>query len=467
MTLYNILDRYLFLPLGDLVYGSQVYSKFNELIRIDKLSESELFELQNQKLQTMIHHCYDTVPYYRRLFDAHGINPNRIKTKEDLSIIPILTKQIIRDNYDDLFSTAVNKKLWRVSLTGGSTGVPMNYCSDKAEWSYWKAASFRAWKRYGLNLGDPIFTLAGTSLNKTQKTFSLKGIYDRVILRNHKYSSSDISDETLAEYYQLFCKLKPKAIRGYGSSLYYFAQYIDSHQLNVPKVKVVLTTGEVLMPEYRRKLEEVFNAPLFDAYGAGDGGILAFECEKHCGFHITEDACVIEITDSEGNVLPEGMVGNVCTTNLNNFAFPFLRYHLGDMAYINHDRCSCGRNSRLIGGVIGRVGRLVYTKDGKAIAPVALSMLMYPDRDYHKKENQIIHDKIEKFQIRQDQFGDIVILIKLKSSEEIKSQFDYIISNFTSRFEGSKVELQFVEEIPSLPSGKEDFCVSEFERGNK
>lgn len=462
MTLYNILDRYLFLPLGDLVYGSQVSSKFKELLRIDKLSESELLELQNQKLQKMVRHCYDTVPYYTKLFDAHGINPDQIKTREDLSVIPVLTKKIIRENYDELFSTAVDKKLWRVSLTGGSTGVPMNYCSDKAEWSYWKAASFRAWKSYGLNLGDPIFTLAGTSLNKTQKTFSLKGLYDRVIIRNHKYSSSDISDETLEEYYKLFCKIKPKAIRGYGSSLYYFAQYIDSHHLSLPPVKVVLTTGEVLMPEYRRKLEEVFNAPLFDAYGAGDGGILAFECDKHNGFHITEDACVVEITDSEGNVLPEGEVGNVCTTNLNNFAFPFLRYHLGDMAYINTEKCSCGRNSRLIGGVMGRVGRLMYTKEGKAIAPVALSMLMYPDRNYHEKVNQVVHDKIEKFQIRQDSVGDIVILIKLKDPSEDKSQFDYIIPNFCSRFVGSKVELQFVDEIPPLPSGKADFCVSEY-----
>ena len=50
MNLYNILDRYIFLPLGDLVYGSRVASKFNELRRNEHLSSEQLKAIQQKKI---------------------------------------------------------------------------------------------------------------------------------------------------------------------------------------------------------------------------------------------------------------------------------------------------------------------------------------------------------------------------------------------------------------------------------
>ena len=75
MTLYNYLDKYVFLPLGDLVYGSEVGAKLKEMRRNDMLSEQEICDIQNKKLQRLVNHCYSTVPYYTRLFDKCGIRP--------------------------------------------------------------------------------------------------------------------------------------------------------------------------------------------------------------------------------------------------------------------------------------------------------------------------------------------------------------------------------------------------------
>lgn len=463
MNLYNILDRYLFLPLGDLVYGSRVASKFNELRHNEHLSSEQLKALQQKKLQKLIHHCYETVPYYTRLFDQLGITPDMIKTPDDLQKLPPLTKQLIRDNYNDLFSIVIPKKRRRKSSTGGSTGTPLQFCTDSLEWSSWKASTLRAWEWYGMKLGDKIFSLGGSSINKRKQLFSFKGLYDRIIMRNFKYSSADVTDKSMQRNYDAMMKLKPSALRGYGSSLYILARYIEKMGLPVCPIKVILTTGEVLMPEYRRKLEEVFSAPVYDAYGAGDGGILSHECPCREGLHISEEACIIEITDKQGSPLPDGEVGHVCSTDLDNYVFPFIRYQVGDMAYIKPEPCSCGRPSRLIGQVMGRAGRLMYNKKGVPIPPTVLPMMFYPNLDYHNKEYQKTYYKIDKFQIRQDKQGDILILLKLKDPTESHEQFDYIIDNYLAHFTESKVSLQFVNEIPTLPSGKEDYCVSEYE----
>lgn len=466
MSLYNILDRYLFLPIGDLVYGSSVVSKFKEMMHNDHLSESEIREIQDSKLQKLVKHCYETVPYYTKMFDRLGIKPEQIKSREDLKVLPVLTKQIIRENYEDLFSKAISPKRWRKSSTGGSTGMPLKFCTDSTEWSSWKASTLRAWEWYGLHLGDKIFSLGGSSINKRKATFTFKGLYDRIIMRNYKYSSADVSDESMQRNYEAFMMLKPKAVRGYGSALYIFARYIEKMDLPLSPVKVVLTTGEVLMPEYRRKLEEVFGAPVYDAYGAGDGGILSHECVKREGLHITEEACIIEITDKEGVPLPDGEVGYVCTTDLDNYVFPFLRYHVGDMAYLKKEPCTCGRHTRLIGEVMGRAGKLIYNKQGVPISPTVLPMMFYPELNYHNTEFQKVYYKIDKFQIRQDVQGDICILLKLKDKNEPHEQFDYVKTNYRNHFVGSEVELKFVDEIPTLPSGKEDYCVSEYEYKN-
>lgn len=462
-TLYNLLDRYLFLPLGDLVYGSCVVKKLKELQRHDFMSPRELRDLQNEKVRKIVKHCYDTVPYYHQMFDREGIDPNTICTADDLQRIPILTKQLIRDNYDSLFSTAVPPKRRRRSTTGGSTGTPLSFCTDNDEWSSWKASTLRAWEWYGLHLGDKIFSLGGNSINQKKALFTFKGLYDRVIMRNYKFSSSEVSDECMRQHYEDYLRLKPKALRGYGSSLFVFAKYIEKNHLDTLPTKVILTTGEVLMPEYRQKLESVFKAPVYDAYGAGDGGILSHECPKHSGFHITEESCVIEITDVIGKNLPDGEVGFVTTTDLDNYVFPFLRYHVGDMAYLKSELCPCGRSTKLIGQVMGRAGRLLYNKQGTPISPTMLPIMLFKQLNYHIHEHQLLYECIDRYQIRQDAEGNIKILLKmLDKNDEDYERYSYILDNYRNHFVGSDVAMEFVDTIPTLPSGKEDYCVSDY-----
>ena len=263
-------------------------------------------------------------------------------------------------------------------------------------------------------------------------------------------------------HYEAFMAYKPKAMRGYASSLVILARYIAKYNLPIIPMTCILTTGEILMPEYRKTLQEVFGCPVYDEYGAGDGGIDAHECLLQDGLHISEERCVIEITDREGNVLPDGEIGYVTSTDLGNYAFPFIRYQVGDMAYIKQEKCTCGRVSRVIGQVIGRAGKLLYNKQGVPISPTMLPIMLYRDNDYHNEANCVIYNKIDQFQIRQDKQGDIRILLKLKDPNE-DHQFDYCVTNFEKHFVGSKVSLEFVDSIPPMPSGKEDYCISEYE----
>ncbi len=463
MSLYSHIDKHLLLPIADMVMSRGVSKEWKLMREAEHYSEQQLQDLQNRRLQKLIQHCYTNVPYYINLFKSLSLTPDDIKTREDLRKLPVLTKQMIRDHYDELIAVNTVEYKSMNGSTGGSTGTPLKFKKDVQTWNMAWASSFRAWEWYGYHLGEKMFTLGGNSLVKKSKGFSAKDIFDRVIMRNLKRSSSEVDDAAMHKHYEAFMRYKPVAMRGYASSLVIFARYIEKNRLPLHQLKLVLTTGEMLMPDYRDTIERVFNCRVYDGYGAGDGGIASHECLLQHGLHLSEERCIVEITDKEGNVLPDGQTGYVCTTDLGNYAFPFLRYHVGDMAYIQPGKCACGRVSRVLGQVMGRAGKLLYNKQGVPISPTMLPFMLYPDKDYHNPASVEIYNKIDRFQFRQDKEGDIKVLLKLKNPTEEKSQFDYVVTNCQDHFVDSKVGLEFVGEIPTLSSGKEDYCVSKYE----
>ena len=465
MNLYSVFDRKVLIPLGDKWKGRNLHGEFAEALRTQWLSEGELLELQNNKLQKLIRHCYENVPYYRTVFDERHLSPDDIRTRADLAKLPVLTKQIIKEHFDELTSKDINLRKYVDGSTGGSTGTPMRFKEDIETWNKLRGLNFRGWTWAGFYVGEKLFTLAGNSLvkkNTDGRKMMVKNLYDRLIMRNNKHDCTDITPEALKEHYQAMMKYKPAGIRGYASSLYFLAKYIEQNHLPVCKVKVVFTTGEKLHPKYRNKIQQVFHAPVFDGYGAADGGLTAHECYMHEGLHIAEEQCVVEIVDNDGNNLPDGEVGHVLTTDLNNYVFPFLRYKVGDLAYIKKELCSCGRSHRLLGEVIGREGRAIYNKQGRPFSSIVIDNMFFKDLDIHSEECQRLYEKMERFQIRQDKHGDLHILIKPVDSQEPIETFNYIKDNFNIYFPDSKINIEFVDEIPPLPSGKEDYCVSEF-----
>ena len=465
MSLYSLFDRHILIPLGDKIKGRDLHGAFASALETQWLTEKELNQLQSQKLQNLVRHCYENVPYYRNVFNEFHITPDDIKSRADLVKLPILTKELIKEHYEELISNDISSRKALDGSTGGSTGTPMRYKEDMNTWNTMRGMNFRGWTWAGFNVGEKLFTLAGNSLvkkNTDGRKFFMKNMYDILIMRNNKHDCTDITPEALHRHYKAMMKYNPVGIRGYASSLYFLAKYIEQNNLPVCKVKVVFTTGEKLHPKYRYKIQQVFHAPVFDGYGASDGGVNAYECYMHEGLHIGEEHCIVEIVDNNGAILPDGEVGHVITTDLNNYVFPFLRYKVGDLAYIKKELCSCGRKHRLLGEVIGREGRAIYNKQGRPFSSIIIDNMFFKDLDFHTEECQRLYEKMDRFQIRQDKKGDLRILIKPVDPNESIETFDYIRENFNTYFPDSTLEIELVNVIPQLPSGKEDYCVSEF-----
>ena len=85
-------------PLHELVKGHRTFSILHEMEAADCLSWSELQSLRQQKLTGFLQYCHAHVPYVRAAMDARGLRPADIRSVEDLSLLPVMTKADVHEN---------------------------------------------------------------------------------------------------------------------------------------------------------------------------------------------------------------------------------------------------------------------------------------------------------------------------------------------------------------------------------
>ncbi len=84
-------------------------------------------QLQSERLRQLVEYAYDRVPYYRRLMDERGLRPHDIQSAADLPKLPILTKDIIRDNLEETCSEGPLRNRLVPGQTSESAGSPLPF----------------------------------------------------------------------------------------------------------------------------------------------------------------------------------------------------------------------------------------------------------------------------------------------------------------------------------------------------
>lgn len=160
---------------------------------------------------------------------------------------------------------------------------------------------------------------------------------------------------------------QPAMLSGYPSNL---ALLADFEELNI-NPDVVITGGELLTDEIRRKLTDKFGCYVQTHYSCTEGGEIACECEER-HLHINEDWVIVEPVDADNNPVPFGeMSDKVLITNLSNYIQPFIRYELTDRVIVHNEKCKCGRTTLWL-EIEGRTDDILEFDNGVRVAPMSL-----------------------------------------------------------------------------------------------
>jgi phenylacetate-CoA ligase len=440
MNLRNILTEKIALPLSDIALGKSIKKNLEFLLKSQWWSESDLKNYQNEKLKALVKHAYHNVSYYSELFRKLKLKPDDIKNTDDLKKLPILTKEDIRENFKNkkIIAQNISKKKLLLMSSSGSTGEPLQFYITKDAESFSKACAIRGWYWMEYRLGDRYIKL---SQNPRE---GIKRIQDKV---NNCYYlfSQQLTNTNFKQITESILKTKPKFIRGYPDPMLFLAKYIQENNKSLPSVVAINTTGNTLFPETRAVIEKVFHAPVFDSYSC-EGGANVFECDTHNCYHSSMEYAVTELMSNTYEPEP-GERGRVITTDLHNFAVPFIRYDTQDYVVKSSEHCICGKNLLVVNSIEGRDSDILITPRGKYL---------------------IVHnftaffewlDSVEQFQIRQDKIDEFKIIVKVnkKYTKEEEKQILKYWKDYID--EDVNIKIHVVEDIPITQSGKRRFLI--------
>lgn len=436
------------------ITGRHVFEHLNYLKSVESKSTEEIFHLQQEKLTTLLMHAYKNVPYYSEILPEAGVIQNGKVNLENFPNIPILTKDIIRDQGQNLYSKDHKSRHSFSNTSGGSTGQPVTFLQDRNYKDWSMACRLYYNQMAGKDVGQREIKLWGSQSDVLDESEKLVTKLRRWGFNILMLNSFMMSDDLMADYVERWNRFKPKLVWAYTTSIYDFAKYIQRTKTPIHSPASIICTAENLTEDIRQTVQTVFKCPVLDQYGSREIGVAACECMQRNGLHTFPLNNIIEILDDDFNPCLPKQMGNIYATTLNNYSMPLIRYDIGDMAQAAENTdCPCRSNQPLIGKIIGRHIEVFKKKDGTTIPG-----------EFFIHFIGVVYNKnfIEKFQVIQKDYDLVQIKLLVIDHEKFKQYRDQIVASIQKVMGiDCKVEFIFVDDIPRLKSGKYLYTVSE------
>jgi phenylacetate-CoA ligase len=431
------------------VYSPRAIQQYRQLMINQYLSDDELYQLNWEKRKKILLHAYDTVPYYQDKYSSVGIRREDILsiTPEEFRQLPLLTRSDLKTNFEKLISNSVGKRHLRLVTTGGSTGQPVKVFHDKR--FYGEVHVWRMLNWWGLTPG----VNQSTIWRDTRKSFISKLINKFIWwpTRRIHLDASSITNNEADLFLRKFNRLRPPLLKGYVGAIDYLAGLMLERGIQLFPPKAVWVTAAPLSRVQRKRIEEAFQAPVYDQYACSEIFWVAAQCNIRQGLHIFSDSRYVEFLDQIGMPGSDGETGRIVVTDLENYAFPLIRYENGDLGKALTGKCTCGVNLPLMNPVKGRTSDNVCFPDGTFISGEYLTTIFddFPDA-------------VNAFQVHQGEDYSLTLKIvpnpEYHKSSEVTRQVQEILSQ---RARGQvPVYLRIVDRIPN-DRGKTKFVISE------
>lgn len=410
-------------------------------MRHTRWNRDRLLKHQAVELKRIINYAYNNVPFWHNKFKEDGLKASDVRTLNDLNKLPIVRRDEIKRNVSQMISAKFDKNRLRPILTSGSTGRPLSLYITSTEDEFRKARHLRANIICGQKLRDRWVVI--TSPYRFEKLPRLPQL-----LRIYAMNALSVFESPSKQLLSVE-EMKPDVLEGYSSSLYLLAKETKKKDGKTIRPRIMFSGAELIDDSYRRFIEKVFSAPLYDQYATVELERMAWQCPERDGYHIEADALVLQFVDRNGEEVSPGERGEIVCTSLFNYAMPLIRYAVGDIGVSSMEECTCGISFPLMKVIEGRSDSILFLPDGRPISPISFIYAMQDFKLFkHIEQWRIVQKKQDSFRVDIKKTGESVD--EPSMGMELVSHIRKVLDL------GSEIglEVDFVDDIPLDRSGK-------------
>jgi phenylacetate-CoA ligase len=401
-----------------------------------ELPREDLLKIQTERTREMISYASTRSRYYAAKYA-------QVSSRE-LEDLPILEKEELRAHIDDIVIRGSGKL--RKCYTGGTTGKSLVVFSSEDSDGERFARQEAMWAMHEYKLGrDRIAWFSGRHLLGANDVSANRFWRNNFLNRIRYYSTFHMAPSSLPYYVEDLARFRPVFISGFPSAIGELASFIEmTGGARSFDLQAIFTTSETLTGSQRDVIERVFNCPVRNQYASSEGAPFIMECQQG-RLHIDVTSGVFEVIGADGQPADEG---EVLVTSFYMKQTPLIRYRIGDRISLSEEfSCPCGWHSPLVASIEGRESDFLEIPGrGKIFAAQIGDCVKH------------LHWVIAFCCRLQD--GRLHIRIVADRQRFEREDMSTFLRNLHERMGDIPVDLEYLEELPRLPSGKRSVVAS-------
>ena len=418
-------------------------------------SPADIEAVQDGRLRQMLSLCARGHPYYRRAWEAAGIDPLQVRRVRQLSMLKLTLKSELMGE-PEAFRLHVpelpleQRALWEVIHTTGSTGDPTPIYTTTHDYHAYLFQARRVAEISRIADTDVIANLfpltpapMGAFMRTSANAFAA-GAAVVAGLSGAPHGSFDVH-RSLDDAVRLVERHRATLLWGVTSFVRRVLVRAAECNADFSSVRMCAVTGEASSPAMREELRQRMRALnsrdciVFDRYGSTEFGGLA-QCQEDGDWHNPAPEILhLEAVDAEtGATLPDGTRGALAITHLDRRGTVLLRFLVGDIVSVERTPClHCGRAGERVIGPVVRTKDLVKVK-GMLINPDLL-LATLPDVG-GLDEFQVVVRRLDPA----DPFSMDDLVVRVATTVADKDEFARRIVVCTAAAVGVRPKVEFV-----------------------
>ncbi|RJP32514.1 MAG: phenylacetate--CoA ligase family protein [Actinobacteria bacterium] len=340
---------------------------------MELLGREDLEALQLERLRKTLQRCTSS-PFYQAWFRSADFDPRKVGSLADMSNLPCMDKDTLRDGDPTRFLTVPLDDIVRMHSSSGTTGQATVTFHTAADIEAWAELVARCMYMTGVRRTDVFQNMMGYGLFTGGLGFhyAAERIGAMVIPAGSGNSRRQI--QLMRDFHTTVVHIIPS----YALYLLEVFGELGLDPRTGTDLRIAFIGAEPHTEALRQRIEETYGVDAYNSYGLTEmcGPGVAFECPAKQGMHVWEDSFLVEVLDPVTlELVEEGEEGELVFTTLNREGMPLLRYRTHDLASVHPGECSCGRVHRRISRIKGRSDDMFIIK-GVNVFPMQVERVL-------------------------------------------------------------------------------------------